>query len=127
MNQLLFDTPWWLLALLIGAGAVLFWNGNRRQESRVRSAGLALLGVAILLGVLSYFVDTPRERAVKESKQFARAIEARDWPSARKILDPNCTLSVLGSVQLYDSREQIIEAAKKAVERYGVSNMRILS
>ena len=42
MAQLLFDAPWWLPIGLAFFGIVLFWNGNRRQESKVRNAGLAV-------------------------------------------------------------------------------------
>jgi hypothetical protein len=33
---------------------------------------------------------------------------------------------VLGGIPLYDSRDEIIEAAKKAVDQHGVKNVRVL-
>ena len=58
MTELLFHTPWWLPTLLIGAGVILFWTGNQRQETRVRLAGMLLVLAAAVLCTVSYLVDT---------------------------------------------------------------------
>src|SRR2546423_173528 len=71
MTNLLFDTPWWLPTLLAGVGIVLFWNGNRTQETRLRNIGMALMGAAVLVCAISYFIDTDLEKCVKQSKQLA--------------------------------------------------------
>jgi hypothetical protein len=126
MTDLLFDPPWWLATLLIGAGVVLFWNGNRRQETRVRNIGMALVGAAAALLALAYFVDTPLERAVKDTKRLVRAVEATDWNTMRAILDPRTSVSVM-NMPIYDDRDEIITGAKMAVDRYGVKNIRFLS
>ena len=127
LTDLIFDTPWWLVALLAGAGVVLFWNGNRQQETKLRNAGLALLGVAAMVLSISYFFDTPLEKAVKDTKRLVRCVEASDWTTMRSILDPATSLSVLNAGQIYGTRDEIVSGAKAAVERYGVKNVRILS
>ena len=48
-------------------GAALFWSGNNRQDKTLKRLGLAVLLVGIVLGVLSYFVDTDKERAVRRT------------------------------------------------------------
>jgi len=127
MTDLLFDAPWWLPTLLIGVGVVLFWNGNRRQEAKVRNAGLlaVLLGVAVM-GV-SYLVDTQAEKVEKQSVLLARSVERQDWTTLRNILSANTTVGVGDFGTLYATRDQIVDAAKQAVERYGVKNIRVLS
>ena len=127
MTNLLFSTPWWLPTLLIGVGAVLFWTGNRRQESGVRSVGLALIGLALVVCMVSYCVDTDLEKCVKRSKALVYDVEKQDWAGMQAILDPHCTVSVLNSAELYADRATIINAAKAAVDRYGVKNVRIFS
>jgi len=124
---LLFDAPWWLPTTLAFLGIALFWNGNRRQDTKLRNVGLGLLLAAVAVMVTSHFVDTDIEKAEKQSKRLVRSVEQRDWATAKTILNPNTSLHVLGGIQLYDSRDQIIEAAKKGVEQHGVKNIRFLN
>ena len=127
MTNLLFDTPWWLPTLLAGVGVVLFWNGNRRQESRVRNAGLLFVLAAALVMAMSYFVDTDLEKATKKTKRLVHDVEQRDWNDFKSILDPSASLSVFNAYQVYGSRDEIVAGAQRGVERYGVKNVRILS
>jgi len=125
--RLLFDAPWWLPTVLAFLGVALFWNGNRRSEAKVRNAGLLLVLAAVLVLVVSHFVDTDIEKAEKQSKRLVYAVEQRDWVTLKAILDPLTSLHVLGGMQLYDTRDQIIDAAKRAVDQHGVKNVRVLS
>jgi len=127
VTRLLFDAPWWLPTTLAFLGIALFWNGNRRSDTKLRNAGLGLLLAAVAVMVTSHFVDTDIEKAEKQSKRLVRSVEQRDWATAKTILDPNTSLHVLGGIQLYDSRDQIIEAAKKGVDQYGLKTERILN
>ena len=123
MTRLLFDAPWWLPTVLAFLGIALFWNGNRRGETKLRNAGLLLLLGAVAVLAVSHFVDTDIEKAEKQSKQLVYAVEQRDWATLKTILDPNTSLHVLGGIQLYDSRDEIIAAAKKAVDQHGLKNV----
>ena len=127
MSNLLFDAPWWLPTLLIGVGVILFWNGNRRQESRVRNVGLAVFLAGIAVITVSYLVDTDLEKAVKETKKLVHDVELRDWADMKRILDPAASLTVLGDQQIYGNRDEIIKGAQRGVDRYGVKNIRVLS
>src|SRR5688572_29285970 len=101
MANLLFDAPWWLPTLLIFLGIALFWNGNRRSETKVRNAGLLFVLAAMVVLAVSHFVDTDMETATKQSKALVRAVEQRDWATLKTTMDPNTSLNVLGGVQLY--------------------------
>ena len=127
MRELLFDAPWWLPAVLAFLGIALFWNGNRRQEAKVRNAGLLFLLGAVLVLAVSHFVDTDLEKATKDSKALVYAVEQRDWAKMKVILDPLASLSVSDSLQLYGTRDQIIDAATRAVDEHGLKNVHILS
>lgn len=113
--------------MLAFLGVALFWNGNRRSETKVRNAGVAFVLAAVAVLAISHFVDTDLEKAEKQSQQLVRAVEQRDWATLRTTLDPLTSLHVLGGIQLYDSRDEIIEAATKAVDQHGVKNIRILN
>jgi hypothetical protein len=126
MTDLLFDAPWWLPTILAGLGLYVFWSGNRRQEPKIRNAGLALLAGAVGVLLLSYFVDTPKEKAVKRSKQLVHAVEARDWATLKTTLDPTVSLSVLGFNVLYENRDDLIKAAQRGVDQYGIKNVHVL-
>ena len=113
MTDLLFQTPWWLPTLIAVAGVVLFVTGNARTETRVRTAGLVVICLAILLAVVSYFVDTPRETAQKQSRELCYAFERADWPKMTSILDKSTAVTVLGNT-VYPSRDRILTAAHTA-------------
>jgi hypothetical protein len=121
MTELLFDTPWWLPALIAGVGVVLFWMGNNRQERKVRNFGAALLVLALLVVGVSYFVDTPRERAIKNTRSLVKSVEARDWPAMTSLMDPRCAF------ESYGNRDEIVSAARIAAERFGLKSINITS
>ena len=128
MRELLFDAPWWLPVGLAFLGIALFWNGNRRQEAKVRNAGLLFLLGAVLVLAVSHFVDTDLEKATDDSKALVYAVEKRDWPKLTAVLSPTTSLHVLGgAAEIYGTRGEIIDGAKKAVDQYGLKNVRILS
>jgi hypothetical protein len=127
MTDLLFDAPWWLPTLLAGLGIFLFWNGNRRGESKVRNAGIGVILAAVVVLALSYFIDTPKETAVKRSHTLVRSVEQHDWNTLRTTMDPAVSLGVLGWRDLYGNRDDIIGGARAAVDQYGLRNLHILS
>lgn len=126
MTDLIFQTPWWLPTLIAVAGVVIFITGNARTETRVRNAGLGIIGLAILLAVVSYLVDTPRETAERRSRELCYAFEQADWPKMSSILDRGTTVTVLNNT-IYASSDQIVTAAKDAHQRYGFKSVRVLS
>src|SRR5437016_2951030 len=95
--ELLFHTPWWLPAGIAVLGVVLFWTGNNRLETRVRTAGLIVIALAVVLGVVSYLVDTDLERAVDRSRDLTRSVEHHDWEKMRSILDERTSVGVMGA------------------------------
>ena len=121
VSDWLFDTPWWLLALFVGVGAVIFVAGNRRQERPVMRMGLILLLAGVALGLVSYFVDTDKEKSVARTRAIARAVDQRDWNALRTLLDPNTTLL------FYNNRDDIIKGGQQTAERIGLKNVRLRS
>jgi hypothetical protein len=130
MTQLLFDTPWWLPAVIAAVGVVLFISGNKRQETRVRAAGMGAVMLAAMLAVVSYVVDTDLEKAEKGSRRLLSAFVAEDWPAMQAVLHPRATLDVSGGDSAdggYGDRDQIIAAAKVAQQSYGVESVTVMS
>jgi hypothetical protein len=122
-----FDTPWWLPACLAVTGAVLFYVANNRQEVRLRTVGLAILCVAVLLAGVSYFVDTDREKAEDRSRAIVRAVHDKDWPALRSLLEKNTTVGILNGPTVYRGGEQIAARAQDATEKYGVQSVTVTS
>ena len=125
MTDLLFDTPWWLPALIAAIGVVVFVTGNNRLERNVKLAGLGFVALAVLLVAVSTFVDTAKETAERRSRALVDAFERADWPAMTAILDPNAALSVL-NFPMYNSREEIVERAKEAHARHGFKAVNVI-
>ena len=120
MIDLLFDTPWWLPVAIIAAGVTLFLGGNKRLETRMRNAGLAVAGVGLLLALISYLVDTDKEKVIDRSRQLVQAVVAREWQATEALLDPAAAFTYSGLS--YGDRKAIIEAAQRGTQSAGLSS-----
>src|SRR5512142_2223165 len=94
MSQLLFEAPWWLWALPGAAGIFLLLVGNTRQNRQLLRAGAALLVLAVALFLVSWLVDTPREKSIKQTRALIKQIQAGDWTAVQKLLAPRVKLAV---------------------------------
>jgi hypothetical protein len=112
MTDLLFDTPWWLPVALAAVGVMLFLSGNRRQQAGLRNAGVAVFGLAILIVLLTIFVDTPKKIARRQSTALIEAAVAGDWTKFQSLLAAGADLRLLGSPPMYDNAADLTEAAK---------------
>jgi hypothetical protein len=119
VTEYLFDTPWWLPITIAAMGIYVFVTGNNRREAKVRNTGAGIIIASLALLAVSYFVDTDREFAEKSTRKLIHAVPARDWATFESLLDPKAKLIT------YRNREQIVEAAKAAVDRYGLESITI--
>lgn len=120
MRDLLFDTPLWLLGLFAVLGIGLWFSGNARREKRLQYAGYASLLVAVLLAVVSHFVDTDREIVTRRTRQIVDAVARKDSATALKLLHPRATLGDM-------NRQQIADRIGTAADQFGVRAVRITS
>jgi hypothetical protein len=122
MNDLLFDTSWWLLVLLICGGIGIWYVGNTRLDAKIKWAGLAVLLLGIALALLSYFVDTDKEIVTKRTRQLVTSVVDRNWDAFASLLDPNTSFA-----NAYRNRGQIVDGAKKTVDLIGLKSASITS
>src|SRR5665213_2679518 len=79
MNDLLFSVHWYLPTLLSVGGIGLFVSGNRRQLPRPRNLGAALIVLALAWAMLSYFVDTDKEKVERGTRQLVADVVNGKW------------------------------------------------
>ena len=120
MTQYLFDTPYWLLALIAVIGVALLISANTRQEKRLGHAGALVLFLGLLLFLLSYFVQTDKEQVRKRTKELAAAVENKDTPALDRLLHPGANIA--GSPL---TKPEILEMIPRQVDRYQISNIRL--
>jgi hypothetical protein len=123
----LFHTPWWLPASIAVAGAVLFYVANNRQEVKLRTAGLGAVCLAVLLALLSYLVDTDLEKAEGRTRAIVKAVDRKDWPALRSLLESQTSVGILGGRTMYRGAEQIADRAQNASDKYGVQSAAVTS
>lgn len=119
MMDILFDAPWWLVTVPVVVGGVVAFTGMRRLEKKVIRGGLAILLVGLLIGLISYSVDTPKERAVDRTHRLVSTAGKRDWQAFSALIDPQ--------TQVYRLKgpAEVTEAAKEIVERFDVQRVGI--
>jgi len=127
MSDLLFDTPWWLPTSIAVAGVFLFVTGNNRQNFRIRTLGMVVASLALVLAVVSFIVDTDREKSEKGTRALVKAVVARDWTTMQNLMAQRASLAVQAAGTVYANRDDIIEGAKMGVEGFGLKVARITS
>jgi hypothetical protein len=118
VNQLLFETPWWLLTLVAIVAIALLVSGNNRQKNQLKLAGFIVLALGIILAAVSFFVDTPREKAIKGTRAFVHAVVERDQNTLRSILHPNASL-------LAWNKDDIVYGVKQYADDWGLKDAMI--
>lgn len=125
MSDLLFDVPWWIPTVLIVVGLALTVSGNRRQIARTRNAGLAMIALAIGWSVMSYLVDTPKEKCQRQTRQFVQSVVDRDWKTFSSLLAPDVRFAFTGSPWEIEGRDTLEQDVKTNVESIGLKSVNI--
>jgi len=107
-----------MVFLLLVAGAVIFWSGNKRLDKTLKIIGLTVALLAILWGIVSWFVDTDREIVMKQTRQFVDAVVRRDMPTMTRLLHPKASMVMW-------NRDNIITGAKVYSDLYGLKGAHI--
>ena len=115
MQDFLFDTPWWAFVLIGIVGVALFMSGNSRQNKGALRAGVTMLLVGVLLAILSYLVDTPKEKVIKGTHALVTAVVNRDKATMNAELHPGATLAGW-------KRQQIIDGAVTLADQFGLKS-----
>jgi hypothetical protein len=105
---------------------IVFLSGNKRQMTGARNTGAGLIVLAVLVILVSYFVETDKERVTRQSRELIHAVNDRDWNKMRSLLDPRVSLAVLSST-IYADRDQLVKGAQMAVDQYGLKSVTITS
>lgn len=116
MNELLFQTPWWLPTAFILLGLGVFWTSNNRRQKGGMWGGLAIALIGIAIATTSYLVDTDQEKAVARVKHIVTAVNQKDWTTFRTLID--------AQTNVYGLRgpDQITNVVQHASERFNFGN-----
>jgi len=127
MNDLLFDVPWWIPTLLGLIGVALLVSGNRRQQAHTRRAGAAVLLIAVTWAVVSYLVDTPKEKCEKLTRRFVQSVVDRDWKTFDSVMEPEVSFQFTGGSWQISGRDDLDQSVRSAADRVGLKSATITS
>ena len=120
MNYI-YETPWWLPTGIALLGVILFVTGNNRLEKRIRLAGIIAVALAVILALVSFLLDSDREKVVKRTYGLVDSVEKGDWSRMATYLHPNVTIVV------YNGRDAVVNAARNAAEYSNLRQVRVVS
>jgi len=120
MNYI-YETPWWLPTGIALLGVILFVTGNNRLEKKLRLAGIVVIALAVILAVVSFLLDSDREKVVKRTNALVQSVEARDWNRMATYLHPNVAVSV------FAGRDQVVNGTRRAAEYSDLRQARVVS
>jgi hypothetical protein len=121
----LYDTPWWLLLLLFAIGGLFAWSGYSKRDKLIGGIGLSLLLAGIALYALSRMVETDPKQVVRRSGELVAAVERGDWTGVGTYLEPNATVSMPGSKNFCEDRQQVLTKGKKYAEMAGTLRLNV--
>ena len=122
MSDLIFSAPWWLLGSLVIVGCVLFWSGNNRQQKGPKQVGIGLVALAIVLFVVSFLVETDKEKVTRHTKDLVKAVQARDWKSFGDLMEDDVTLGTPNGT-IFANRDALLAGAKADTDSYQLNNV----
>jgi hypothetical protein len=119
MYDLLFSTPWWLPTLILALGIALFIAANNRQATALRNVALAVLAIGIILPIVSYLVETNKEKVDRHTHELVAEIVSSNWPVVQSLLDPQISFAHL------HGPSQIVQALQAAQQNVHVTSAHI--
>jgi hypothetical protein len=75
----------------------------------------------VLVMAVAWFVDTPSERALGQTRKLVESVDKRDWATFASLLDGK------SSFWLYRGKKQLADGAQRSAERIGLKSVRIMS
>src|SRR5256885_16938808 len=85
---LLFETPWWLPTAIIFVGTVLFYTATKRREMKLRTAGLAVAALGILVAGVGFFGGTEPGGGGQETREAGAPRRKKKLDEEGQTLDP---------------------------------------
>lgn len=117
MPEWLANPPWYIPVVLGLAACALLYQGNNLLNKKLKWTGLGLAVVAVLILLVSSALESGRERVIRHTRELADAVERRDWPSFRALLDPKV------SFVWYKGADELTRGAEKSADQVGVKNI----
>jgi len=79
----------------------------------------------VLIG-MGYFVATPAETCLKQTRALVAAFQQKNWSKFESLLDPRASVAINPSFTIYSNRADIVQAAQQAQEMYRFTTARVL-
>ena len=127
MSDLLFDVPWWIPILLALLGIFIFWNGNNRQQAKLRNIGSGLVVLAVAWFAVSYFIDTDKEKCEKATLKLVADVAGGHWDEFQSNLSTGVVFRVQGGNAYADGSDQVTSFAKAGANSVGLQSAYVQS
>lgn len=119
MTNTLGEIPLWLPAALAVLALVLWVMGNNRLDRTLKRLGYAMLLAGVLVGAVSYLLESDQEQVKRHAYELVDAVEEREWVPFRSLLHSDV------QVLVWKGPDAVTEAARGAVDRSTLSSARI--
>ncbi|QOV88982.1 nuclear transport factor 2 family protein [Humisphaera borealis] len=123
--DLIFDAPWWLYIVPAIVGIVMAYLGLRKGDKTLRSVGVGLLLVGVVIFIASRAVETDTEKVSRQSRELVAAVEKREWDKLNALMEPDAAVTLAGVGEIYSTREQIVSACRSRADGSGVTALAI--
>jgi len=119
MTDWIFDAPFWLPIAIVVLGAIIWFSGNKRVDKTLKRLGLIAMVLGVSLAIVSYVVDTDKEKAISGTRQLVRSVSDRDWTNFQAVLHPKVQF------MFYRNRDALVAGAKTTADSIGLKWVRL--
>ncbi len=108
-------------------GVAVFIMGNNRVDKTTRSVGIGLMALACLMLLVSWLVETSKEKCIRRTRELVAAVEQRDFAKVGTLITPRITVKIVTGGNVYNNKEQMLRGLEDGVNKFDVKSARILS
>ena len=125
MLELIASIPLWVALLGAMAGGAVIYYGNRRVNEGLRSTGLLVASLAVLLGAAHFLIDTDAQRCERRTWQIVDCADKHDWARLQTLLDEHTRLDLAGQGNNVEGAAAITQAGQAAANSVGLRSVSV--
>jgi hypothetical protein len=125
LSNFLGNFPWLIIIAVFLIGICTLVWGNLNAKAGVRTAGVLMTSLAVLLVAVRYMVDTDAERCELRTRNLVKSVDQKNWARMKTLLDADTVVDANGKETWpkFTGPADISDGAKGLAEKSGLKTV----